>query len=108
MGHSLLVAHGVVRRLLARGVRVVPVCPEVDGGLPVPRPASRVVGDRVVAADGRDVTEPFLRGSRLALYAARRHGCQRAYLVRGSPACDRDTGVAGRLLTAAGIRITRV
>ena len=36
---------------------LIPVCPEVDGGLPTPRTPSERVGDRVLMRDGRDVTE---------------------------------------------------
>src|SRR3972149_230329 len=38
MGHDLTLPHSVVHRLRAAGYRLGPVCPEIDGGLPVPRP----------------------------------------------------------------------
>ena len=69
--------------LAARG-RVVLICPEVAGGLGIPRqPAEIVDGDgndvldgraRVVTVDGEDVTEAFLRGAEHALAVAQRHG----------------------------------
>jgi uncharacterized protein YbbK (DUF523 family) len=107
MGHSLLQDHSRVRRLRAQGVPVIPICPEVDGGLTTPRPPTRVVDGRAISG-GRDVTPVFERGARLAVLAAQQHGCERAYLLRGSPACDRDAGFAGRALVAAGVRVTRV
>lgn len=62
--------------------RLVPFCPEVEGGLPVPRPAAEIEGGaggeavlsgaaRVLTAGGADVTEAFLAGARAALAAAR-------------------------------------
>ena len=36
--------------------RLIPVCPEVDGGLPVPRTDAQRIGDQVITRDGRDVT----------------------------------------------------
>ena len=42
---------------------IVPVCPEQLGGLPTPRVPSERRGERVVTADGRDVTEAYRRGA---------------------------------------------
>ena len=47
-------------------------------------------GDEVyplLSQDGRDLTEDFLRGARLAMETARRHGCTAAILKRRSPSC---------------------
>jgi len=81
----------------ARGRLVVPVCPEQLGGLPTPRPPCEIeAGDgrdvlcgkaRVIAQDGRDVTDNFLRGARQALRLAELVGASRAILKDGSPAC---------------------
>ncbi len=78
--------------------RLVPFCPEVEGGLPVPRPAAEIEGGaggeavlagtaRVLTAGGADVTEAFLAGARAALAAARAHGVRVAVLKEGSPSC---------------------
>src|SRR6476661_11031343 len=42
---------------LARTHRLVPVCPEVCGGLSTPRPAAERVGERVMNGAGEDVTD---------------------------------------------------
>src|SRR5437868_12017614 len=52
--------------------RLVPFCPEVAGGLPVPRPPAEIVESRVRTVHGQDVTDAFLQGARLALETARR------------------------------------
>lgn len=78
--------------------RLVPFCPEVEGGLPVPRPAAEIEDGaggeavlsgaaRVLTAEGADVTEAFLAGARAALAAARTHGVRVAILKEGSPSC---------------------
>ncbi|MEU4832653.1 DUF523 domain-containing protein [Streptosporangium sp. NPDC023615] len=78
--------------------RLVAFCPEVEGGLPVPRPAAEIEGGaggaavldgtaRVLTADGADVTAPFLAGARAALEAARSCGARVAILKEGSPSC---------------------
>ena len=59
-------AHHVVTEVLAPHVEWVPVCPEVEAGFGVPRPAIEVVSEDPVrvarVADGEDVTEK-LRGA---------------------------------------------
>lgn len=65
----------------------VPVCPEVLGGLSTPRTPAELCGERVVTADGRDVTKEFLLGAERALLLAREHGCTLAVLKERSPSC---------------------
>ena len=89
--------HPVLERWLAEG-RVVPFCPELAAGLPVPRPAAEIApgcgGERVLAGQGRvldrfgnDLTEAFLDGARRALAAARAGGARVAVFKEGSPSC---------------------
>ncbi|OAE60393.1 purine-nucleoside phosphorylase [Achromobacter xylosoxidans] len=113
------VPHGaaVLARWLAEG-RVVAVCPEVAGGLPIPRPpaeiepgrdaASVLAGHaRVVAVTGDDVTAPFVYGAREALAAAQAHGVRIAVLKEGSPSCGSgyvyDGHFAGRRQPGVGV-----
>ena len=77
--------------------RLVPICPEVAGGLSVPRPAAEIQGAgglgvlkgtaRVVTSGGADVTNAFLAGARAGLDAALREGARVAVLKEGSPSC---------------------
>ena len=71
--------------------RLVAICPEVVGGLSVPRPRARRVDDRVIADDGsatgRDVTAAYETGAAAALALARTHGIRLAILKQGSPSC---------------------
>ena len=92
---------------LRKRYRLIDVCPECDAGLPTPRPPTRIVDGRWIC-DGRDVTAVFRRGAELALATARREGCHRAYLLRGSPACDRDFGMCSELLQEHGIKVIAV
>ena len=118
----------VLARWLAEG-RVVPFCPEVAGGLGVPRPPAEIQGAggqavldgtaRVVTAGGADVTEAFRAGAQLALARALAEGVRVAVLKEGSPSCGsgfiydgsftgaRRTaeGVTAALLASHGIRV---
>ena len=96
----------LITRLRAR-YRIVDVCPECDSGMPTPRPPTRIVSGRWIC-DGRDVTDRFRHGAEIALATALREGCQRAYLLRGSPACDREYGMCGQLLKKHGIKVIAV
>ena len=50
------------------------ICPEQDGGLPTPRPASeiRFPEETVINTEGRDVTAEFLLGADYALREAKK------------------------------------
>ena len=43
--------------------RLIPICPEVFGGLPTPRPDSQRQGDKVTACTGVDVTAEYTKGA---------------------------------------------
>ncbi len=92
--------------LLAR-YELVPVCPELLGGLPVPRPPAEIKGGRVVTAAGVDVTDAFRLGAERALELARRRGARRALLKDGSPSCGctrvHDGEFSGRLVPGRGL-----
>lgn len=77
--------------------RLVTVCPEVEGGLPVPRPPAEIEGGdgasvladyaKVVTKEGEDLTTPFVKGARVALRTARRNRIRIAILKENSPSC---------------------
>lgn len=79
-------AHPLARALCEKH-HVVPVCGEIFGGLPTPRPPAEIQGDRVVTRDGRDVTEAYRRGAEAAAQLARLTGAQAAVLKERSPSC---------------------
>ena len=103
-------------RLVATG-RGVTVCPEVAGGLPVPRPEAEITGGsgadvldggaRVVTVDGDDVTGNYRRGADAALAAAARSGARLAVLKARSPSCGcgavYDGTFSGRLAEGEGV-----
>jgi len=117
-GGAKTVRHPALERWLAEG-RVVPFCPEVAGGLAIPRPPSERRGDRVVTLAGADVTGEFALGAERALAEARRTGARIAILKENSPSCGvrfvndgsfskrriPGRGVAAEVLAAAGIAI---
>lgn len=67
--------------------RLIPICPEVFGGLPIPRPDSQRVGDRVQTGAGKDVTEPYTIGAEETLRLAKEHDVAFAIMKQDSPSC---------------------
>lgn len=66
---------------------IIPVCPEQLGGLPTPRPASEIVGYKVINIEGNDVTANYIKGAEEALKTAKMHGIKKALLKAKSPSC---------------------
>lgn len=114
--------------LVASG-RAVLVCPEVAGGLGIPRPEAEIEGGdgddvldgraRVRSAGGEDVTGAYVKGANVAVDAARRSGATLAVLKARSPSCGcgaiydgtftgtlRDgAGVTAAALTREGVKV---
>lgn len=95
--------------LCARGL-AIPVCPELLGGLLVPRDPCEILASRVLDRSGRDVTREFLLGAEKTLLLAREHGVATAVLKERSPSCGvntvydgtfRSNRIPGRGITAA-------
>ena len=68
---------------------LIPVCPEVLGGLPTPRTPSERQGDRVVMKTGADVTEEYRRGAEATLQTAQENQVCAAVLKERSPSCGK-------------------
>lgn len=98
--------HQLARSLYDSG-QAIPVCPEVLGGLSIPRVPSEIVGSRVLAADGTDVTEFFERGAKKTLALAKKHHVKTAILQARSPSCGSQTiydgTFSGRLVAGQGM-----
>lgn len=66
---------------------LVPVCPEIFGGLPIPREPGERIGNKVITITGKDVTEYYERGAMEVLRIARLYNCHYAILKERSPSC---------------------
>ena len=84
------------------GHEVIPVCPEMLGGLPCPRKPVEWVGDRVLTRDGDDCTEAFRIGVQRALAAIDGKQIDLAILQSRSPTCGVKQIYDG---TFSGVRI---
>ncbi len=66
---------------------LIPICPEIMGGLPTPRMPAEIKDGRVKTENGIDVTEEYKKGADEALKLARLFGCKKAILKENSPSC---------------------
>lgn len=90
-----------------RGHEVIPVCPEVLGGLPTPRVGAEIVNGRVTTSDGRDVDREFREGARIGLQRAIEEQVDLAILQSRSPSCGvkkvYDGTFSGKLIPGMGV-----
>ena len=115
-GRGVLVSQA--EELLSRH-HLIPVCPEIMGGLATPRTPAERVGAEVITRDGEDVTAAYEKGAGEVLKLAQLYGCQAAILKERSPSCGYGrihdgsfaggmtdgNGVTAQLLSEHGIRI---
>lgn len=102
--------------------RLVVICPELAGGLSVPRaPAEIQPGNviQVITNKGEDVTAEFTRGANAALMLCKQHNIRFALLKESSPSCGSKTiydgsftrqkisgqGITSKLLKDHGINV---
>lgn len=76
-------------KALAERYNLIPICPEIYGGLPTPRTPSERVGDKVLMKDGVDVTENYCRGAHASYEIAQINQCKTAILKEKSPSCGK-------------------
>jgi uncharacterized protein YbbK (DUF523 family) len=109
-----------------------PICPEVLGGLPVPRVPAEIQGGggadvldgkvKVVNMEGVDVTCQFLKGAEAVVRIAQAVGAKEALLTEKSPSCGcgkifdgsfegkfvAGDGVTAALLMRSGVKVTSI
>lgn len=66
---------------------LIPICPEVDGGLKTPRLPSEIVDDKIINIEGVDNTIPYHMGAKCALEIAKKEKITLALLKAKSPSC---------------------
>lgn len=121
-GQSKRCPHPLLQRWLDAG-RVLPICPEVAGGLPVPRPAAEIEPGRnaeqvlrgearVLTRAGEDVTPAFLLGADHVADLVRSHRIRIAVLKENSPSCGsqrvNDGRFSGQRIDGSGVTAARL
>ena len=90
-----------------KGHEVVPVCPEVLGGLPIPRESAEIVNGKVSHKDGTSVDKEFRRGAETALKIIKEQQVDFVILQSRSPSCGVNTiydgSFSGKIISGQGV-----
>ena len=109
-------------KALEKKYNLISFCPEVEGGLPTPRPPAEIVCDKplkLINIEGKDVTKEFVLGAKKAVALAKKEGITKALLKAKSPSCGKGEiyngtflgvlragdGVTVRFLEEIGIKV---
>lgn len=106
-------------KLYKKKHNLIPICPEVYGGLKTPRDPAERIKDNIITKNGEDVTEQFQKGAEEVLKLAKFYDCKLAILKERSPSCGYGkiydgtftgtivdgNGVAAELLAQNGITV---
>ncbi|QOL26288.1 DUF523 domain-containing protein [Thalassotalea sp. LPB0316] len=119
-GQSKPLAQNIIQTWQQQG-RLVNICPEVAGGLSVPRAPAEYnpTSQKVKTCDGEDVTQAFIEGAHRALTLCLKHGIRYALLKESSPSCGSNLvydgsfsqrkvagmGITAKLLSDNGIQV---
>ena len=86
---------------------VIPICPEIYGGLPTPRIPSEIKDNKVINKEGTEVTSFFKKGAEETLKLAKKFNVTKAYLKQKSPSCGKgliyDGSFTGNKIDGNGI-----
>lgn len=86
---------------------LIPVCPEILGGLGIPREPAEIRNGRVINRKGEDVSQYFIKGAKETLRLTKLLNCKLAILKERSPSCGfgkiYDGSFSGKLIDGNGI-----
>lgn len=90
-----------------KGHEVIPVCPEVAGGLSTPRIPCEIVNGVVTNKNGESMDKEFRSGAELCLKKAMEENADLAILQSRSPSCGvkqiYDGSFSGKLVDGKGV-----
>ena len=98
---------------------LIPICPEVMGGLSIPRTPAEQQNQKVIDKNARDVTAEFIKGADISFDLANNNNAIAAILKERSPSCGvhqiydgtfskipiNGMGVTTKLLIQNGIKV---
>ena len=103
--------------VFAKGFEFIAVCPEVLGGLPIPRNPVEIQDGKAIDNKGNDLTKEFNDGAEEVLKIAKKNNIKKAILKQCSPSCGsgqltmldlsiiEGDGLTAKLLKENGIEV---
>lgn len=116
-GGDCLQSHPTIQQWLKEG-KIITICPEVVGGLPVPRAPAEIQNGQsgkdvlneiafVKTVTNQDVTQSFIKGAKKVVDLVKKHGISVAILKAKSPSCGTnqiyDGSFSRRLINGDGV-----
>lgn len=97
----------LIELLKKYNVKFIEVCPEILGGLTIPRLPAEIIEEKVINKNGISVTTEFKLGAEKTLKKALDNNIDFAILKEKSPSCGRnfiyDGTFSGRLISGQGL-----
>lgn len=94
---------------LGEKYELIPVCPEVLGGLSIPRDPAEITGNVVLTKKGKDVTDNFNTGAKTVLELCKTNHISKAIMKSKSPSCGKgkiyDGSFSRKLIDGNGITV---
>lgn len=92
---------------ITKGNEIIPVCPEMLGGLSCPRVPCEIQQNKVIGKDGKDYTENYQKGVNKVLEMIKDKPIDLAILQARSPSCGvsmiYDGTFSKRLIAGSGL-----
>lgn len=92
---------------MLKDAEVIEICPEVLGGLPIPRDPAEIVDGEVINNKGISVDSEFRKGAQKALEIIKKEGVELVVLQSRSPSCGKgkiyDGTFSSNLIDGDGI-----
>jgi uncharacterized protein YbbK (DUF523 family) len=116
--NNSILKNSFIQKLLNLNM-LIPICPEVEGGLSTPRVPVEIIDNKAINQIGEDKTLFFQNGAQKALSLCKKHNIKYAILKFRSPSCGSDQiydgtfshtlingdGICAKLLKQNGISI---
>jgi uncharacterized protein YbbK (DUF523 family) len=68
---------------------LIPICPEMMGGLSTPRLPCEIRGNKVICQNGEDRTLQYMNGAKKCLEIFKKENCDAVLLKTKSPSCGK-------------------
>jgi len=88
---------------------LIPICPEVEGGLPTPRVPVEIIDNKAIDKEGNDRTKNFFLGAKKTCQLALKNDVKIAIMKAKSPSCGKgkiyDGTFSKKLVDANGAAV---
>ncbi len=88
---------------------LIPICPEVEGGLATPRVPVEIKDKKAIDKDGNDMSKNFFYGAQITCQLALNNDVKIAIMKAKSPSCGKDKIYDGsfskKLIKANGVTV---